>query len=246
LDKNLQLAAALVIALVALGGNFFVLQSENSRMDQNNSVLSSQIKGLQDSLDSLQTAVNTLGSQLSAQAKQASVLQSNLTDVKSQLANVIKEFNSNRSEDLAFQGWVYYQLRVINTTLQTLNESLFALQIPLSTLVVISDSYSDATNTFTLNVQNTLNITVYAQINAVMVGTTSEETCDGVAGSYISQVYTFSPMSVTVTQLSLASGLYNGCGGNPITSLDLYYMIAPSTAVSRTYLFDIIPVYNHQ
>ncbi|MGD0397236.1 MAG: hypothetical protein ABSB26_10095, partial [Nitrososphaerales archaeon] len=64
-NKNLQLAAALVIALVALGGNFFVLQMENSQMDKNNSALSSQINGLQNSINSLQTAMSTMGKQLS-------------------------------------------------------------------------------------------------------------------------------------------------------------------------------------
>lgn len=253
MDRNLQLAAALVIALVALGGNFFVLQTENSQINQNKSALSSQITGLQDSLGALQTTVNTLRNQLSqsqqaqsAQAQQISALQNNLQDVQSQMANVIKEFNSNRSSDLAFQVQIYSQLQGISTTLQTLTDRLNALtpQVPLSTLVVIGDSYSNTTNTFTLTVQNTLNITVYAQISAMLYGTTSLENCNGVAGSYISQVLTFSPMSVTVTQLSLASGLYNGCAGNPITSLNMYYMIPQSTAVSLTYTFNIVPGYN--
>lgn len=245
MNKNLQLAAALVIAIVALGGNFFVLQTENSQMNQDNSALSSQIKGLQNSLDSLQATVNTLQDQSSAQAKQVSVLQSNLTSVRSQLANMIKEFNSNRSEGIAFQGWVHYELYVMNATLQTLAGKLLTLQVPLSTLAIVGDSYSSANNTFTLNVRNTQNIVVYAQINAVLYGTTSAENCNGAAGSYVSQIYTFLPMSVTVTKLVLASGLYNGCAGNPITSLHLYYMAAQSTAVSLTYTFNIVPEYNH-
>jgi len=253
LDRNLPLAAALVIALVALGGNFFVLQTENTQMNQNNSALSSRITELQNSLDALQTTANTLRSQLSqsqqaqsAQAEQVSVLQSNLTDVRSQLADVIKEFNSNRSSDLVVQGRIYSQLQTISTTLQTLADRLNVLtpQVPVSTLVVIGDSYDSATHTFTLNVQNTLNMTVYAQISATLKGTTSLENCDGVAGSYISQTYTFPPKSVTVTQLDLASGLYNGCAGNPITSLSMYYMVSQSTAVSLIYMFNIVPVYN--
>jgi hypothetical protein len=244
-NKNLQLAAALVIALVALGGNFFVLQMENSQMDKNNSALSSQINGLQNSINSLQTAMSTMGKQLSTQGKQISILQSNLTDIQSRLTNMTKEFNSNRSINLAFQGWVYYQLHIMNVTLQTLTGRLLAIQVPLSTLVIVGDSYSSATNTFTFNVQNTLNLTVYAQINAVLYGTTSAENCNGAVGSYISNVYTFSPMSVTVTQLSLASGLYNGCAGNPVTNLDLYYMASQSIAVSMTYKFNIVPEYNH-
>jgi hypothetical protein len=253
LDRNLQLAAALVIALVALGGNFFVLLTENSQIDQNKSALSSQITVLQDSLGALQTTVNTLRNQLSlsqqaqsAQAQQVSALQGNLQDVQSQLANVIKEFNSNRSSDLAFQGQIYSQLQGISTTLQTLTGKLNALtpQVPLSTLVVIGDTYNNATNTFTLNVQNTLNLTVYAQISAVLYGTSSQD-CNQVAGSYISQVLTFLPKSMTVTQLSLASGVYDGCASNPVTSLSLSYIAAQSTEVSLTYTFNIVPGYNH-
>lgn len=253
MDKNLQLAAALVIALIALGGNFFVLsqvdqnnstltskitvlQTENSRINLNNSALASQI-------ESLQTKVNTLQNQLSAQSRQVSSLESNLQNAQSQLANATKEFNSTL--DLAFQGWVYYQLRVMNATLQTLTDKLLMLQVPLSTLVVIGDSYDNATNTLTLSVQNTLNVTVYAQINAVLYGTTSAEDCNGVAGSYVSQMYTFPRMNQTVTQLSLASGLYNGCAGNPITHLSLYYMVGHSAAVSQTYKFNLVPAYNH-
>jgi len=234
-----------VIAIVALGGNFFVLQTENSQMNRDNSTLSSQIKGLQNSLNALQTAVNALPNQFSAQAKDISTLQSNLQDAQSQLTNVAKEFDSNRSVDLSFQGWVYYQLRVMNTTLQTLTDRLLSFQVPLSTLVVIGDTYNSANNTFTLSVRNTQNITVYAQISALLYGTTSAENCNGVAGSYISQMYTFLPMSVTVTKLVLSSGLYNGCANNPVTSLDMYYMAAQSTAVSQTYMFNIVPEYNH-
>jgi hypothetical protein len=244
LNKNLQLAAVLVIAIVALGGNFFVLQTENSQIDKNNSALSSQITQLQNSLALLQTELSTLGNHLSAQAKNVSVLQGDLTEVRSQLVNMTREFNSNRSVDLAFQGWVYYQLHVMNATLQTLTDRLLAIQVPLSTLVIVGDSYSSTTNTFTLNVQNTLNITVYAQISAVLYGTTAAENCNGAAGSYMSQVYTFSPMAVTVTQLVLGSGLYNGCAGNPVTSLSLFYTAGQSTAVSVTYTFNIVPVYN--
>lgn len=254
MDRNLLLASTLVIALIALGGNFFVLETANSRMDKNNSAMSSQITGLQDSLDALQVTVNTLQNQLSkaeqaqtTQAELVSSLQSNLTDVRSQLVSVIDEFNSNRSSDLAFQGQIYSQLQGISATLKTLTNRLNVLtpQVPLSTLVVIGDNYSRTTNTFTLKVQNTLNITVYAQISAVLYGNTSKENCNSVAGSYISQVYTFLPTSVTVTQLSLASGLYNGCAGNPITSLNMYYVVAQSTAVSITYTFEIVPGYNH-
>jgi hypothetical protein len=245
LDKNLQLAAVLVIAIVALGGNFFVLQTENSQIDKNNSALSSQITQLQNSLALLQAEMSTLGNQFSAQAKNVSVLQSNLTDIQSQLAKMNGEFNSNRSVDLAFQGWVYYQIRQMNSTLQTLIGRLLTIQVPLSPLVIVGDTYSNATHTFTLNVKNTLNVTVYAQIDAVLYGTTDAENCNGAAGSYISQVYTFIPMSVTVTQLILGSGLYNGCAGNPITNLTLFYMAAQSTAVSVHYAFNIVPVYYH-
>ncbi len=222
-------------------------------MNQNSMTLSSRITELQNSLIALQTTATKLENQLnrsqqaqSTQTQQISVLESNLTNVQARLASVIKEFNSNMSNNLAFQGQIYSQLQGISTALKTLTDKLNALtpQVPLSTLVVIGDSYDSTTGTFTFSVQNTLNITVYAQISAVLYGTTSLENCNSVAGSYISQVYSFLPTSVTVTQLSLASGLYNGCAGNPITSLNMYYMVAQSTAVSMTYTFNIIPGFN--
>jgi hypothetical protein len=253
-SRTFQLAAVLIITLVALGGDIFVLQTENSQIDQNNSAVSSQITSLQGSLNALQTSIAKLQTQLtqsqgalSAQAQQVAAIKGSLGSVQSQLANVTNEFNSNRSSDLIFQGQIYSQLQTIDVTLKSLTDRLNALtpQVPISTLVVIGDNYSSATDTFNFKVQNMLNSTVYAQISAVLFGTTSAENCGGVAGSYISQMYKFPPESVTVTQLSLSSGLYNGCAGNPVTSLHMYYMVAQSTAVSLTYIFNIVPGYNH-
>jgi len=253
-DKNLQLAAALVIALIALGGNFFVLETENSQVSQNNSALSSQISGLQNSINSLQSTINTLQGQLSqaqkaqsSQSQQITLLKENLTTLQTGLASIITDFNSNRSSNIVFEEAIYSQLAEINNSLRTLTDRLNVLtpQVPISTLVVIKDNYSSLTYTFAINVQNTLNVTVYAQINAVLYGTTTLENCNFVAGSYVSQVYTFPPNSVTVTHLNLAGGLYNGCAGNPVTSLQFYYMVAQDEAVSLTYTFNIVPGYNH-
>jgi len=246
--------AALVIAIIALGGNFFVLATENSQISQNNSALSTQIAGLEKSLNSLQTAADTLQSQLSqsqqaqsAQSQQVSILKENLTNVQSELTDVASELSSNSSSGAAFQSYVYAQLAKISTSLQSLTDRLDALapQVPLSTLVITGDNFSKTTDTFTFSVENTLDVTVYAQIDALLYGTTTRENCDFVAGTYISQMYTFQPDTATVTTLALASGLYNGCAGNPVSSLSLYYMVPPSTAVSLTYQFNVVPGYNY-
>ena len=251
---NRQFRAVLVIALVALGGNLFVFLQVSSQISSNNSSLSTQISTLQASLNDLQVTANNLQSELtssqhaqSVQVQQISILQGNLTDVQSRLTSLIGELKSNVSSGLTFQNYVYSQLQTINATLQSLTNKLDVLtpEIPISTLVIIGDNYSSATSTFTFYVRNSLAEPVYAQINALLYGTTHLENCNFVAGSYVSQVYEFKPLSVTVNQLSLSSGLYNGCADNPVSTLTLYYMASQSLAVSPSYKFNIVPVYNY-
>jgi len=254
MEMNRQMMAVLLIAIVALGGNFLVLFTENSQISHDNSNLSTQIMALQGSLASLVDTTNNLQSQLnheqgiqSTQSQQITVLKGNLTDIQLRLTNIIGEFNSSRLSDLSFQSYIYSQLQTINITLQSLTNKLGVLtpQIPLSTLVIIGDNYSSASSAFTFYVRNTLDENVYAQISALLYGTTTLENCGGVAGTYVSQIYAFKPLSVTVYQLSLASGLYNGCAVNPVTSLTLYLAASQSVAVSPTYQFNIVPGYNN-
>jgi uncharacterized protein YoxC len=255
LNRNLLIAVALVVAIIALGGNFFVLYTENSTIDQNKTSLSSQITGLQNSITSLQGTINTLNNQLtqeqqtqSSEAQTVAGIQSDLQGVRAQLANVVTEFNSNRTNDLAFQGQVYAQLQSISSSLTTLANRLNSLtpQIPLTTLVIVGSSYDNVTNAFTFEVKNNLNSSVFAQLSAVVEGTTSNpDLCNGVAGSYISGVTSFGPLSVTPSVLSLPSITYNGCATNPVTTVTVIYVASNSTQVSKGYSFSVVPAYNH-
>jgi hypothetical protein len=127
-----------------------------------------------------------------------------------------------------------------STTTQTSISS-----VPQASLIVTSDSYTNATKTFTFQVQNTQNYTVYAQLSASLWGQTSYE-CNGQAGTFISQVYTFKPDSNTTTQLNLTLGSYVGyCGGEPLSSIQMNFVIPQSTAVSPTYTFIVVPNYDY-
>lgn len=243
-----MVTAALVVALVALGGDFVVLLTENSQLDQNKASLSSQITVLQYAIGSLQSQLSQSQQAQNSDALQISTLQSDLRNVQSQLDNVIAEFNSNMLSNLAFQDQTYTQLQGVSVSLSVLTAKLNALtpEAPNSILAIINHTYDNATGTFTFVVQNTRNFTVYAQMSVQMF--TDESDC-GLVGSYYSQVYAFPPESETVTQLSLASTLYEFtepvCLGGPVTRINLYYMVGQFSGVSPIYEFDVVPGYFH-
>lgn len=164
--------------------------------------------------------------QLSYQKEQVSGLSQQNSNLARQL-NALSQQNANLSQ----------QLNYLNCC------QSFAL-------VIVSDTYGNATKTFTFEVRNNQNFTLYAQLSASLWGQGSLYCSPpgepGQAGSYISQVYTFPPKITTTTTLDLIYGNYVGfCGGNPVTSLQMSFFIPPSTAVSPTYSFDIVPGYNH-
>ena len=90
---------------------------------------------------------------------------------------------------------------------------------------------------------NNLNVTVYAQINAILYGRGTYP-CSGDAGYYTSQIYSFPGNSNTTTQLPLSGGVYDGCGTSPLKSVWLDYLASQSVQVSQAYIFAVVPPYN--
>jgi hypothetical protein len=81
--------------------------------------------------------------------------------------------NSTKTSDSTSLQQVSAQLRGINSTVQTLSKELVALtpQVPLSTLVIVGNTYDNAFHTFQFTVHNTQGFIVYAQLSATLGGT---------------------------------------------------------------------------
>jgi hypothetical protein len=256
LNRNLTVIAALILALVALGGNFFVLYQNSSQNDQNKAAFNSQVAALQSSVTGLESNVNSLQAQLSksqttsaSQEQQIAAAQTSILGLQTQLATLIVDLNSNITNALAFQDMALVQLEGFNSTLTALAQRLdsIAPSVPLSTLEVVSEAYNTTSATFSIVVQNNLDVTVYAQIYAILYGqvttVTSADGCDGTAGTYTSQLYQFPANSTTSTQLPLSQGIYDGCGISPLSSVWLDFEASQSVQVSHVYTFDVVPPY---
>jgi hypothetical protein len=248
-----MVTAALILSIVALGGNFFVIYQSYSQIGQNKTAVDNQITSLQSALTALESNVNTLEAQTqstsAAQAQQIAAAQTDIHQLQVQLASIVVDVNSNITNDLAFQDMALVQLQTFNTTLTALTQRLDAIapSVPLSTLEIVSETYNTTSATFNITVKNNLDITVYAQISAILYGqvtsVTSADGCDGTAGTYTSQLYQFPANSTTLTQLPLSQGIYNGCGTSPLNSVWLDYEASQSVQVSHVYTFDVAPPY---
>jgi ABC-type arginine/histidine transport system permease subunit len=169
-----------------------------------------------------------------------------LQGLQGKVTSVSSSLNSTQSVDAVELQQISSELQSVSTTLQALSATVASLtpQVPLSTLVIVGDTYDNASQTFQFTVQNTENVTVYAQLSATLWGTSCE--FDNRQGSYLLQVYTFSPLSHTITTLNLNLGAYQSnqfCGHTPAVDLTMSYVAATSTSVSQAYAFNVIPYY---
>jgi prefoldin subunit 5 len=270
----LAIGFAIVIAFASLGYGWYANSTTNSSLNSQSeglqssidslqatiSPLQNTIASLQGSITSLQGTVTNLQGELtqneqaeSSSAQQISSIQSSITGLQDSLqvlqvkvTSVSLNLNSTQSADVVELQQISSELQGISATIQTLSAKVAALapQVPLSTLVVVGDTYDNVSHTFQFTVQNTQNFTVYAQLSATFWGTGCEYYNN--QGSYLSQIYTFRPLSDTVTSLSMNLGSYQGsgfCGTTPVVDLTMSYIAATSTSVSQTYTFNVIPFY---
>ena len=253
MNNNLLAILAVALAGIALGGNFYVLFTANYQLEQDRSLLTVQISALQASISDLQAKVGTLRSQVSqmqqsqtTEAQAVAASEASLQNITRQLKAVSAELDGNVSNYLGFRGQVNFQLQNITNSLNAVNRRLNAIvpQVPLSSLVVVGDSYNSANYTYTFKVKNNLNVTVYAQLESQLYGTGGSD-CSGLAGSFVSQVYIFPAGAVTTTKIPLASSVWGGCAGNPISSLSVQYWASQQVRVSPQYTFQISPSYSH-
>jgi hypothetical protein len=110
--------------------------------------------------------------------------------------------------------------------------------VPEGTLVIEADSYNSSAKTFTFQVQDTQDYTVYAQLSAVVgigtfggCGTPNQE-------YFISPVYTFQPLQVTAVTFNTALITSPTCGSSLNDGqITLSFMAGNNLVVSPSYTF---------
>lgn len=251
-------AAIIVVAVVSYG--YVRTSSSLSALSQQNTSLSQQVIGLNQQLSNLYQQNANLNQQVSAVSQQESALASQNSNLGIQVAGLNQQL-SGLNQQVSNLNQQVSTLEQQTMTVVTETNTIVSVQttkvsitstvtsisaVPQSALVVIGDSYDTTNHIFSFQVQNTQNYTIYAQLSASLWGGGGGIFCNGQAGSFISQVYTFTPKSITTTTLDLTLGQWAGyCGGNPVSSTNVNYVIPQSTAVSPTYTFNIVPNYNH-
>jgi uncharacterized coiled-coil protein SlyX len=192
--------------------------------------LSEQNANLNQQLSSQNQQISGLGQQVSNGNQQISSLNQQVSTLEQRTITAVTATNT---------------VVTVETTTSLVTTTLTSISaVPESALIITADSYNNATYTFTFQAQNTQNYIVYAQLSASLWGQGGFESCDGQAGTFVSQVLTFNPGAVVTIQLSLALATYAGfCGVNPLTSIEANFVVAPSTPVSPTYTFIVVPNY---
>ena len=249
-----SLIAIIAVAIIVVSGfafayyatsnEFNTLSSQNANLSQQAANLSQQNANLNQQVAGLSQENTNLNQELSGVSQQNSNLNQQVAGLNQQLNGLNQAVSTLEQRTLQVVTMTSVVVTVETTTSISTTIETSISQVPESTLVVLSSTYSNATKTFTFKVQNTQNYTVYAQLSASLWGQ-GNDFCNGQAGSYISQIYTFNADTVVSTALNLTLGQYVGfCGSNPVTSLQMNYVIPQSTAASPTYSFNIVPGYD--
>lgn len=241
-----------VIIIVGVVGYGYTTSSSLASMSRQNTSLSQQLSGLsqQDSgldqqVSSQNQQISGLGQQVSNGNQQISSLSQQVSTLEQRTLTVVTMTNTVITVETTTSLITTTQTSLVTTTqtslVTTTQTSISA--VPQAALIVTGDSYNNVTHTFTFQVQNTENYIVYAQLSASLWGI-SYFACSGQVGTFVSQVYTFTPGAVTTTSLNLALATYSGyCGDQPLSSIQMNLVIPQSTPVSPTYTFIVAPNY---
>lgn len=220
----------IIIVAGLVGYTFYTNSSSLSSLSNQNVNLKQQLSGVSQQASTLGQQVSNLNQQESSLNQQISTLNQQVSILQQKTIQVVTIVDT---------------VEIVETTTSTTTSTVTSVSaVPQSTLVIVGNTYDNASQTFQFTVQNTQNFTVYAQLSATFWGTS----CSfyNSQGSYLSQVYTFKPLSKTVTTLNLNLGAYQSnqfCGHTPVVDLTMSYIAATSTSVSQTYTFNVIPYY---
>lgn len=211
------IATIVVVFLVLLAFASYSFYSTNSAL----SSVSSQNAGLKGQIASLDQQESSLNQQVSNLNQQVSILQQKTVQVVT-VSNTIVTVETT-------------------TSVETLTVTSVSA-VPEGTLVIGADSYNSSAKTFTFQVQDTQDYTVYAQLSAVVgigtfggCGTPNQE-------YFISPVYTFQPLQVTAVTFNTALITSPTCGSSLNDGqITLSFMAGNNLVVSPSYTFYYTP-----
>lgn len=241
-EAPMNKAATLGLALLLVGaflGSALVYEwtSTNREIAQNNSALELQIAGLQSSVGFVE---NTLSqSQQNSNAQQISSIGASLQTLQAKLTSLGTQLNATEAGSSAQQQSLSQQLQNMTATVKTLSAEVKSLtaRVPISTLVVVNDSYNPTTKTFTFIIDNTQNVTVLAQLNVQVYGNCG---CGfSGMGFFISPVYQFNPHVTTTAQYNTTLTSFNPpqVSQQPV-NFSLILVAGGNVNVSPSYTFE--------
>lgn len=239
MSQAVTFGVVLLVVAAALGGvQYYTWNITNTQVAQDRATSSSEVAGLQSSINSLQSTLAQYQQAQSSNTQQVASIQSSLQVLQGKLSSVGSQLNSTQLTGAAEQQSLSLLLQNMSATMKTLTAKVNSLtaQIPIATLVVTNDIYNSATKTFSFSVQNTQNSTVLAQISVQVTGNCGCGYSN--MGFFISPVYQFAPHAISAAQYNTTLTSFNGydTNQNPM-DFSLSLVTGNNVVVSPAYTF---------
>ena len=220
--------ATVIVGIVILAGlvgyTFYTNSSSLSSLSDQNANLRQQLSGVSQQESTLGQQVSNFNQQESSLSQQVSSLNQQVSILQQKTVQVVTVSNT---------------IVTVETTTSVETSTVTSVSaVPEGTLVIEVDSYNDSAKTFTFQVQDTQNYTVYAQLSAI-VGIGTFGGCGTPNQSYfISPVYTFQPRQTTVATFNTALITSATCGSSlNYGQVVLNFVAGNNLVVSPSYTF---------
>jgi hypothetical protein len=173
---------------------------------------------------------------LSSLSEQNANLGQQLSNLNQQDSSLNQQVSALEQRTLTTVTLTTTEVTVETTTSVTTTTKTSISAVPLSTLVVVNDTYDAAAKTFYFVVQDTQNYTVYAQLSA-QIGISGCGDNGNIQSVFVSPVFTFSPLKTTTVAFNttLISSATT-CGSSLIPGqVNLNFVIGNGLAASESY-----------
>jgi hypothetical protein len=178
----------------------------------------------------------TTSSRLSSLSDQNTNLGQQLSNLNQQDSSLNQQVSSLEQRTISTVTLTNTIVTVETTTSVTTTTKTSISAVPLSTLVVVNDTYNAAAKTFYFVVQDAQNYTVFAQLNA-QIGISGCGDNGNTQSYFVSPVYTFYPLKTTTVDFNttLISSATT-CGSSLIPGqVNLNFVIGNGLVASQSY-----------
>jgi hypothetical protein len=234
-----------VIVIAALVSSFVLTSSNLSSLSRQNTDLSQQLSNVNQQDTALNQEFAGQSQQISSQNQELSSLGQQVSNLNQQVSGLGQQDSSLSQQVSTLEQRTLTVVTMTNTvvTLETTTSTVTTTQtsvtaVPEATLVVTGDSYNGTSQTFTFQVQNTQNFTIYAQLHAVVdFGSSGACFPSDKTAFFISQVYTWLPNQTIPVAFNITLISYT-CGSGPGQGqFSAEFMTANNAQVSPVYDF---------